>query len=116
VISCVQTQEGLPLVDGQDSAVETKKVHTYSGAWALQGNGYEAVSYPSPKVRCGRSHSACSVTVVRFHSTHMRMSPCVAAHSGCKSGLKVEQCPTVYAFTTQLSLLLYVAAGWRKTS
>lgn len=48
----VQTQEGLPLVDGSDGTSETKRVHAYAQRWALQGDAYTHVIYPSPHARC----------------------------------------------------------------
>ena len=49
----MQTQGGLPLVDGTDPRQTTTKVHTYSNTWALQGDGYEGVAYDAPKLRYG---------------------------------------------------------------
>ncbi|KAG2423268.1 hypothetical protein HXX76_015418 [Chlamydomonas incerta] len=41
------TQAGLPLADPRDGA-HTQRVHVYSEAWALQGDGYEPVVFRRP--------------------------------------------------------------------
>ena len=40
----LQTQEGYPLVDGV-TGEPTKQVHVFADKWALQGDGYEAVTF-----------------------------------------------------------------------
>lgn len=47
-----QTQEGLPLVKGTDRCTETREVHSYMPKWAFQGDGYSAVSYSHPRIKC----------------------------------------------------------------
>ena len=42
--SPLQTQEGYPLVDGV-TGEPTKQVHVFADKWALQGDGYEAVTF-----------------------------------------------------------------------
>lgn len=68
----VQTQAGQPLVRGPDDQ-PTTQVHTYSKRWELQGEGYEPVAYPNPKLRCGgTSMRDCNlVTFSRLASTQL---------------------------------------------
>lgn len=49
--ACVQTQAGLPLVDGISRSKPTKRVHVYAPSWALQGEGYTAEVFRAAPVR-----------------------------------------------------------------
>eukprot|EP00892_Ulva_mutabilis_P006998 jgi/Ulvmu1/4670/UM002_0401.1 len=48
------TLEQYPLVDGIDPSKPSQTVHSYSSSWALQGQGYSAVSYSWPAVRMAK--------------------------------------------------------------
>jgi sodium/bile acid cotransporter 7 len=41
------THEGLPLV--APDGTQTKRVHTFGNSWALQGEGYEPVTFSAPR-------------------------------------------------------------------
>lgn len=45
------TQEGLPLVSGEDRSSPATTVHTFSKDWEMQGQGYDAVHYRAAPLR-----------------------------------------------------------------
>jgi hypothetical protein len=45
-----QTHAGLPLVELEDRAVETRRVHVFGPRFALQAEGYEPVVFTSPAI------------------------------------------------------------------
>lgn len=47
----LQTREGLPLVDGGDRSTPTQKVHVFGDMFALQGEGYEPVTFKRPMIK-----------------------------------------------------------------
>ncbi len=46
-----QTLAGLPLVDGTDRSSSTRRVHVFGDMFALQGEGYEAVTFKRPMLK-----------------------------------------------------------------
>jgi len=44
LLRAAQTQDGYPLADGVTGA-PTQRVHVYADKWALQGDGYEPVTF-----------------------------------------------------------------------
>lgn len=79
----MQTQANEPLISGKDQGQATKSVHTYSPDWALQGDGYQPVSYGSPKFQC------VSMELERVGTAHPRPS-CVRVAFGTPSRRKRE--------------------------
>lgn len=46
VLLCLlQTQEGYPLVKGDNSQTPTTQVHTFGKQWDLVGDGYQSIQY-----------------------------------------------------------------------